>query len=96
MTPLVYLMSVYQDPAVEIEHRLEAAKAAAPYVHPRLSQVAVQATADLRLLTDEHLDAELMDLLSDPVIQGWCAEKTANPADTTRRRPAARRQVQDS
>jgi len=96
LTPLEYLMSVYQDPAVEIEHRIEAAKAAAPYVHPRLSTVQVQATADLRLLTDEQLDAEVRELLRDPVIQGWFADKTADPAVLAGMRPAARLQVQDS
>ena len=39
-TPLDYMLSVLRDEAREPAIRLEAAKAAAPYVHPRLSAVA--------------------------------------------------------
>lgn len=39
MTPLEYLTSVYQDTAADEARRIDAAKAAAPYVHAKLSQV---------------------------------------------------------
>jgi len=78
MTPLEYLTSVYRDESIDISYRLEAAKAAAPYVHPRLSQVEVQATADLRYLTDEQVEAELVALLIDPEVQRFLgSRKTA-------------------
>ena len=37
MTPLEYLTSVYQDTAADPAKRIDAAKAAAPYVHARLN-----------------------------------------------------------
>ncbi len=40
-TPLEYLVSVYTDESNSLRDRLDAAKAAAPYVHPRLSTVEV-------------------------------------------------------
>ena len=39
MTPLDYLLSVMRDTEMDTDGRLEAAKAAAPYVHPRLAAV---------------------------------------------------------
>ena len=38
-TPLEFLTSVYRDEQKPIDERMEAAKAAAPYVHPKLSSV---------------------------------------------------------
>ena len=39
--PLDYLLQVMRDERQELAKRLDAAKAAAPYVHPRLASVAV-------------------------------------------------------
>ena len=47
-TPLEYLVSVYTDEDSPLNVRLDAAKAAAPYVHPRLSAVEVS--------SDKHPD----------------------------------------
>ena len=41
LTPLDYMLSILRDEGAEQAHRLDAAKAAAPYVHPRLSTVDV-------------------------------------------------------
>lgn len=41
ITPLDYMLQVMRDESVEPAKRLDAAKAAAPYVHPRLASVAV-------------------------------------------------------
>ena len=40
-TPLDYMLQVMRDETQELAKRLDAAKAAAPYVHPRLASVAV-------------------------------------------------------
>jgi hypothetical protein len=40
-TPLEVMLQVMRDETVEPAKRLDAAKAAAPYVHPRLASVAV-------------------------------------------------------
>lgn len=42
-TPLEYLVSIYQDETQELRDRIDAAKAAAPYVHSKLSSVEVDA-----------------------------------------------------
>lgn len=39
ITPLEYLLSIVRDEGMERPVRLDAAKAAAPYVHPRLATV---------------------------------------------------------
>ena len=39
MTPLEYLASVYQDVEADEAKRIDAAKAAAPYVHAKLNSV---------------------------------------------------------
>jgi hypothetical protein len=41
VTPLEYMLQVMRDESVEPAKRLDAAKAAAPYVHPRLASLAV-------------------------------------------------------
>lgn len=39
LTPLDYMLSVLRDPERDYDMRLEAAKAAAPYVHPKLANI---------------------------------------------------------
>jgi hypothetical protein len=39
LTPLDYLLDVMRDTGNELDKRLDAAKAAAPYVHPKLASV---------------------------------------------------------
>jgi len=39
LTPLDYMLSVMRDESFDMEKRLEAAKAAAPYMHPRLAAI---------------------------------------------------------
>tara|TARA_A100001388_G_C28730952_1_gene481431 strand:+ start:18 stop:323 length:306 start_codon:yes stop_codon:yes gene_type:complete len=43
LSPLEYLASIYQDEGEDKRFRIEAAKAAAPYVHARLSSTEVKA-----------------------------------------------------
>lgn len=42
LTPLEYLTSVYQDTNADESKRIDAAKAAAPYVHPKLATTTLQ------------------------------------------------------
>ena len=58
--PLDYLLSVMRDPQADAQQRLDAAKAAAPYVHPRLSSVEAKVDVDARLAVTR---IELVDLL---------------------------------
>lgn len=48
MTPLDYMMSVMRDQNEAPDVRLDAAKAAAPYVHPRLASIENTGTMTLR------------------------------------------------
>lgn len=39
LTPLQFMLGVMRDPEVVLERRLDAARAAAPFIHPRLQSV---------------------------------------------------------
>jgi hypothetical protein len=39
LTPLDYMLTIMRDEAAPAERRIEAAKAAAPYVHPKLAAI---------------------------------------------------------
>ena len=39
MLPLAYMLKVMRDPKAKVERRMEMAKAAAPYIHPRPAPV---------------------------------------------------------
>ncbi len=47
--PLQFMLQVMRDPAAERAERLDMAKAAAPYVHPRLTSVEAKVEGDLAL-----------------------------------------------
>ncbi|MEE4108454.1 MAG: hypothetical protein V2I24_03850 [Halieaceae bacterium] len=53
LSPLEYLIQVYRDEAEDTGKRLDAAKAAAPYLHPRLSSV--QVSGDLTINHEQAL-----------------------------------------
>ncbi|MCG3134267.1 MAG: hypothetical protein HMLKMBBP_01560 [Planctomycetes bacterium] len=46
LTPLQYMLRVMRDQKAPKEMRLEAAKSAAPYVHPKLAQIAMEHSGD--------------------------------------------------
>lgn len=61
MTPLDYLLSVMRDEAQPSAARLDAAKAAAPFVHPRRNAVTVEADIEVsRPLTKNELEAKAL------------------------------------
>lgn len=57
-TPLEVMLGIMRDPNTEPSMRFEAAKAAAPYVHPRLSQV--DSTVTHKNAADDFTEAELL------------------------------------
>lgn len=61
VTPLDYLMNVLQDTKQDQKVRFQAAIAAAPYVHPRLSNATV--TTTVKRSVDELTTAELIAAL---------------------------------
>ena len=48
MTPLEYLTSIFADPSQDEKLRIDAAKAAAPYVHAKLSNVEMNSNVTVR------------------------------------------------
>jgi hypothetical protein len=54
LTPLEFMMGVLRDELKPFEDRFEAAKAAAPYVHPRLASV--EMSADVTMTHEQWLD----------------------------------------
>jgi len=61
-TPLEVMLQIMRAPESPASLRFEAAKAAAPYVHPRLSQV--DSTITHKQAPDEYTDAELAAYLT--------------------------------
>jgi len=59
LDPLTYMLKVMRDVKDTPERRLDAAKAAAPYVHARLASVEIQGDMDLTVTSHEDALAEL-------------------------------------
>jgi hypothetical protein len=62
LTPLEYMLTTLRDECQPVNVRLDAAKAAAQYVHPRLS--AVEVKAEVSTKTNEDARTVLTGLLS--------------------------------
>jgi hypothetical protein len=62
LTPLDYLLCVMRDPQAPRAERLEAAKAAAPYVHPKLAPIEAPPPAEARSASDSLKPIDLTGL----------------------------------
>jgi hypothetical protein len=78
LTPLEYMLAVMRDEKADEERRLDAAKSAAPYVHPKLAQTELNVKGDLRTMTDDALRSELAKLLEEPAVALAMAESKGN------------------
>ncbi|WP_421565582.1 hypothetical protein [Ochrobactrum sp. EDr1-4] len=56
ISPLEYMLSILRDEKANTEDRFEAAKAAAPYVHPKLSSVEHKGDEDNPLQTVTRIE----------------------------------------
>ncbi len=56
LTPLDYMLDILRDESMDTESRFEAAKAAAPYVHPKLASVEHKGDADNPLQTISRIE----------------------------------------
>jgi hypothetical protein len=66
LMPLDYMLEVMRDTSADEKRRDDLAKAAAPYVHPRLSAVELKKPPiDLSRLSDDEL-AQLRELYDEP------------------------------
>jgi hypothetical protein len=63
LTPLEFMLSVMRDEGAERSERLDMAKAAAPYIHPRLSNV--EAKVDASVETVSEVRWSIVDPLSE-------------------------------
>jgi hypothetical protein len=64
MTPIDYLVSVYRDETVNLRERVLAARAAAPYVHPKLSNVELDLSSSAEKDAVEMTNAELIAIVA--------------------------------
>ncbi len=64
LTPLEYLTSVYQDENEDAAARRDAAKAAAPYVHARLSAVEMTGKDGAPIETLQRIERVIIDPLN--------------------------------
>ena len=58
-SPLEFLTSVYRNEALPLDLRIDASKAAAPYVHPRLAAIDINGQIGTRELSHEEWLASL-------------------------------------
>ncbi len=65
LTPLAYMLSLMRNSALETTMRLDAAKAAAPYVHTRLASNEVTLMQPCDRMTDEEITSKLAELLAE-------------------------------
>jgi hypothetical protein len=56
ITPLDYMLEILRNTGAEQAARFEAAKAAAPYIHPRLSAVDATVEGGLHIVIDDRDD----------------------------------------
>ena len=61
LTPLEYLTSVYQDPEADESKRIDAAKAAAPYVHAKLQTTTLQGPDGGPVETLQRIERHVVD-----------------------------------
>ena len=69
ITPLDYLLSVMRDATKDGAQRLDAAKAAAPYVHPRLAAIEHSGNAD-KPLSMQIVTGVPREELEQPIANG--------------------------
>lgn len=61
LTPLQYLTSVYQDEKADEAKRIDAAKAAAPYVHAKLATTTLQGPDGGAIETVQRIERVIID-----------------------------------
>ncbi|MEL6277946.1 MAG: hypothetical protein AAFR28_03570 [Pseudomonadota bacterium] len=66
ITPLEYMLSVLRDESNDVAQRLDAAKAAAPYMHAKLSTVEVRGDADKPVATTMKVEIVRSSAPVDP------------------------------
>ncbi len=64
LTPLEFMLSVMRDEGAERAERLDMAKAAAPYIHPRLSNVEAKVDASVETVSEVRWS------IVDPLTEG--------------------------
>jgi hypothetical protein len=63
LTPLAYLLSLVRDETLERAERISAAKAAAPYVHPRMAPAERRPSEQVRPLAERIAELDRADAI---------------------------------
>ena len=61
ITPLEYMLNIMRDPTQEFDVRMDAAKSAAPYIHPKLASVEQKVEAEVNGSIYEWLTRSVAD-----------------------------------
>lgn len=61
ITPLEYMLNIMRDPTQEFQTRMDAAKSAAPYIHPKLASVEQKVEAEVNGSIYEWLTRSVAD-----------------------------------
>tara|TARA_B100000989_G_scaffold54454_1_gene36543 strand:- start:1030 stop:1413 length:384 start_codon:yes stop_codon:yes gene_type:complete len=61
ITPLEYMLNIMRDPTQEFDTRMDAAKSAAPYIHPKLASVEQKVEAEVNGSIYEWLTRSVAD-----------------------------------
>lgn len=82
ITPLEFLMSVMIDEANPMNERIDAAKAAAPYTHPKLAAIVAKVEHTNKGQTHEEFVKSLANAArkAEAIIDGACQEVEPVPA----------------
>ena len=62
ITPLEYMLNIMRDPTQEFDTRMDAAKSAAPYIHPKLASVEQKVEAEVNGSIYEWLTRSVADV----------------------------------
>jgi hypothetical protein len=61
--PVDYLVSVYRDEEADAKLRVDAARAAAPYLHPRLATSELDIVQDEKRSIEDYSDEDLLKII---------------------------------
>lgn len=86
LTPLDYMLTVMRNEAEELPVRLDAAKSAAPYVHPRLATIAHTGADGGAIKTENSFRPELLTADERDAMRSILAQGTPEEEAPTARR----------
>jgi len=94
LTPLDYFIQILRDPEQSYERRIDAAKAAAPYIHPRLAAIEHTGAGGKPLVPEENLSLNevarrIAFILTHPEVCEAAKDDAPSPAEAAANSMAA-------